>query len=271
MIPKADIVAWRQFAPWVNDAQVEQDLIISRALVAIFQNPILAERLAFRGGTALHKLYFDIPRRYSEDIDLVQIISAPIGQVIDALQDALNGFLGVPKRKQTEQSVTLIYRLESEGPPIVQMRLKVEINTREHFTMEGYQKQPFAVQSRWFKGNCEITTYTLEELLATKLRALYQRRKGRDLFDLWLGLTEGKADAGRIIRIFKHYMENEGQTINSMTYEKNLQEKMKHRGFLTDLSPLLPADTKYDIEMAYLRIRNDLLSKIDDTSDGYNN
>ncbi|HAR49052.1 hypothetical protein ER57_01980 [Smithella sp. SCADC] len=92
MIPKADIVAWRQFAPWVNDAQVEQDLIISRALVAIFQNPVLAELLAFRGGTALHKLYFDIPRRYSEDIDLVQIISSPIGQVIDALQDVLNGF-----------------------------------------------------------------------------------------------------------------------------------------------------------------------------------
>src|SRR5665647_187586 len=86
VIPKADIVAWRQFAPWVNDAQVEQDLIISRAIVAIFQNPVLAERLAFRGGTALHKLYFDIPRRYSEDIDLVQITPAPIGQVIDTLQ-----------------------------------------------------------------------------------------------------------------------------------------------------------------------------------------
>lgn len=264
MIPKADIVAWRKFAPWVNDAQVEQDLIISRALVAIFQNPVLAERLAFRGGTALHKLYFDIPRRYSEDIDLVQIISAPIGQVIDALQDVLNGFLGVPRRKQTEQSVTLIYRLESEGPPVVQMRLKVEINTREHFTVEGYRKHPFAVQSRWFKGNCEITTYTLEELLATKLRALYQRRKGRDLFDLWLGLTEGKADADRIVHIFKHYMENEGQTIDSMNYEKNLQEKMKHRGFLSDIDPLLPADTTYDIEMAFLRIRNDLLRKIDD-------
>jgi predicted nucleotidyltransferase component of viral defense system len=264
VIPKADIVAWRKFAPWVNDAQVEQDLIISRAIVAIFQNPVLAERLAFRGGTALHKLYFDIPRRYSEDIDLVQIISAPIGQVIDLLQDALNGFLGSPRRKQTEQSVTLIYRLESEGPPVVQMRLKVEINTREHFTVEGYQKQPFAVQSRWFKGNCEITTYTLEELLATKLRALYQRRKGRDLFDLWLGITEGKADAERIINIFKHYMENEGQTVDGMNYEKNLQEKMIHRGFLTDLKPLLPADTTYDIEMAFLRIRNDLLLKIDD-------
>ena len=61
MIPKADIVAWLQFAPWVTDAQVEQDLIICRALVTIFQSHFLADRLAFRGGTALHKLYFDIP------------------------------------------------------------------------------------------------------------------------------------------------------------------------------------------------------------------
>ena len=63
MIPQADIVAWRQFAPWVNDAQVEQDLIISRALISIFQSPFLADRLAFQGGTALHKLYFNASRR----------------------------------------------------------------------------------------------------------------------------------------------------------------------------------------------------------------
>ena len=263
MIPKADIVAWRQFAPWVNDAQVEQDLIISRAIVAIFQNPVLAERLAFRGGTALHKLNFNIPRRYSEDIDLVQIIPAPIGQVIDTLQEFLNGFLGVPRRKQTEQSAILTYRMESEGPPLVQMRLKVEINTREHFTVEGYQKRPFAVQSRWFKGDCEITTYTLEELLATKLRALYQRRKGRDLFDLWLGITEGKADADRIILAFKQYMENEGQTVETMLYEKNLQEKLRHRGFLSDMNPLLPADAIYDVKEAYPFVRTEIIDKLD--------
>ncbi len=262
MIPKADIVAWRRFAPWVNDAQVEQDLIISRALVAIFQSPFLAKQLAFRGGTALHKLYFDIPRRYSEDIDLVQIIPAPIGQIIDTLQGLLNGFLGAPRRKQTKQSVILTYRIESEGPPVVQLRLKVEINTREHFVVEGYKKQPFAVQSRWFKGDCEITTYTLEELLATKLRALYQRRKGRDLFDLWLGVTEGKADARTIIRVFKQYMENEGQTVETMYYENNLQEKMRHQGFLSDLNPLLPADTTYNVQDAYYCVRGKIIDNL---------
>lgn len=266
MIPKADIVAWRRFVPWVNDAQVEQDLIISRALVAIFQNPLLAEKLAFRGGTALHKLYFDIPRRYSEDIDLVQISPAPIGQLIDSLQKFLNVFLGTPRRKQTEQSVILSYRMESEGPPIVPMRLKVEINTRGHFSVEGYRKQPFAVQSRWFDGKFDITTYTLEELLATKLRALYQRRKGRDLFDLWLGVSERKADAGRIIHVFKHYMATRGQAVEKMQYEKNLQEKLKHRGFFGDLDPLLPANTPYDVHEAYRFVKSELIDKLEKCS-----
>jgi predicted nucleotidyltransferase component of viral defense system len=261
LIPEDFISEWKNFAPWRETYQVEQDLIICRALVEIFSHPLLAENLAFRGGTALFKLHL-APERYSEDIDLVQVHAGPIGPVMHAIQEKLNSWLGTPKRSRSEGRVTLIYRLVSEEE--VPLKLKIEINTREHFTVEGYQKQPFAVGSRWFNGNCEITTYTLEELLATKLRALYQRRKGRDLFDLWLGLTEAKADAERIVHIFKHYMENEGQTVDGMNYEKNLQEKMIHRGFLTDLNPLLPADTTYDIEMAFRRIRNDLLRKIDD-------
>ena len=114
------------------------------------------------------------------------------------------------------------------------MRLKVEINTREHFAMKGFQKHPFAVDSRWFSGKADIVTFTLEELLATKLRALYQRRKGRDLFDLWLGLTEGGADAVQIVTLFKKYMAVEGQTIDARIYEANMLDKMKHAGFLSD-------------------------------------
>ena len=117
MIPKADIVGWRRFAPWISDAQVEQDLIMSRALVAIFQDKLIAKETAFRGGTALHKLYLNPARRYSEDIDLVQITSGPIGPFSDALQGVLNPFLGEPRRKQAEGGFTLTYRVESEGPP----------------------------------------------------------------------------------------------------------------------------------------------------------
>ena len=262
MIPKADIVAWRHNAPWVSDAQVEQDLVMSRALVAIFAYAGLAEKLAFRGGTALHKLYLKPARRYSEDIDLVQVEAEPIGMVLDKLQEALKEFLGEskPKRKQTEDSVTLTYRMESEGPPIVPVRLKVEINTREHFTVKELQQHPFTIQSRWFSGSCYIITFTIEELLATKVRALYQRRKGRDLFDLWLGLTEGRADASAVVAIFKQYMVAEGQRVDARSYEKNMQDKMKHAGFLSDLNPLVAPNIQYDAHEAFLLIRRKIIA-----------
>ena len=79
MIPRDYITEWRAHAPWVQDIQVEQDLIICRALVSIFSHPLLAKGLAFRGGTALYKLYLKPAARYSEDIDLVQITAEPQG------------------------------------------------------------------------------------------------------------------------------------------------------------------------------------------------
>ena len=53
MINRTAITQWNKIVPWNDNAQVEQDLIISRALVAIFSDEFLASQLAFRGGTAL--------------------------------------------------------------------------------------------------------------------------------------------------------------------------------------------------------------------------
>jgi len=73
LIPRAHVTAWRASAPWPTDAQIEQDLVLSRALVEMFSRLAVAETVAFRGGSALHKLFLKQPGRYSEDIDLVQI------------------------------------------------------------------------------------------------------------------------------------------------------------------------------------------------------
>ena len=86
MIPRAHVTAWRSRAPWPTDAQVEQDLVLSRALVELYRNPSVVQAVAFRGGTVLHKLFFSTPGRYSEDIDLVQIASGAIGPILDAIR-----------------------------------------------------------------------------------------------------------------------------------------------------------------------------------------
>ncbi|MBI5510427.1 MAG: nucleotidyl transferase AbiEii/AbiGii toxin family protein [Deltaproteobacteria bacterium] len=173
MIPRAHITAWRARAPWPLDTQVEQDLVLSRALIDIFSEPVLNKALAFRGGTALHKLYFDPPGRYSEDIDLVQVEAGPAGGLMSALHGCLNPWLGKPKTKQGAGRITYYYRFDSESLPVTPMRLKVEINTREHFTVLGLVQKEVVVDSRWFTGRAAVTTYAIEELLGTKLRALY--------------------------------------------------------------------------------------------------
>ena len=159
MISSAYIKEWRGKAPWPRSDQVEQDMIICRALVEIFNHPVLSENLAFRGGTALFKLYLS-PVRYSEDIDLVQVHPGPIGPIMNVLQEKLNPWLGIPKRKQTEGGVTLTYRMMSEeGIPL---KLKVEINSREHFTVLGYERKNLDMQSRWFSGKATILTTSLK-------------------------------------------------------------------------------------------------------------
>ena len=145
MIPRDYITAWRAHAPWVQDFQVEQDLVICRALVALFSNPALARELAFRGGTALYKLYLKPAARYSEDIDLVQVSAAPAGPLMDAVRDVLNPWLGTPQWKQTEGRVTFNYRFNSEDAPPLRLRLKVEINSREHFSVSSRPSQPAPV------------------------------------------------------------------------------------------------------------------------------
>jgi predicted nucleotidyltransferase component of viral defense system len=258
LIPLDFITEWRLKAPWPQNYQVEQDLVICRALVEIFNRPLLADNLAFRGGTALFKLHMP-SARYSEDIDLVQIKAGPIGQVIDELRDALDSWLGEPKRSRSDGRVTLIYRFASEDN--LPLRLKVEINSREHFSSHGFQRHPFVVHSRWFSGNAEIPTYCLDELLGTKLRALYQRKKGRDLFDLWYAFNHANPgpDAKRVIESFLVYMEHGGHRISRALFEQNLLEKKTSPQFASDIEPLLTIDGSWDFDGAFDHVMDSLI------------
>ncbi|MBK9131265.1 MAG: nucleotidyl transferase AbiEii/AbiGii toxin family protein [Gammaproteobacteria bacterium] len=258
MIPRDFITEWRAVAPWVDDAQVEQDLVISRALVNIFSHSLLKAELAFRGGTALYKLHLGASR-YSEDIDLVQIRPGPAGPIMDAIHSILDPWLGDPRRKQSEGNVTLTYRFDSEGTPTIPLRLKVEINTREHFSVYGFHQIPFTVSSRWFSGNCQINTYALDELLGTKLRALYQRKKGRDLFDLDTALGNPEVDPQRVIDVFLQYMAHGGHHITRTIFEKNLEDKLQDARFTADISALLSGTRSWDIHVAAERVTEKLV------------
>lgn len=263
MIPRAHVTAWRAHAPWASDAQVEQDLVLSRAIVELFRHPLLGSTLLFRGGTALHKVVLAPAARYSEDIDLVQAKQGAIGPVMSALRETLDPWLGKPKREQTASAVRFIYRFQSEAPPTTPLRLKIEINTREHLHVLPLAERTFAVENPWFTARAGVRTYALEELLGTKLRALYQRKKGRDLFDLATTLARVPSiDTGTIARCFGAYLAAAGQRVSRAEFEENLAAKLSDQAFTRDISPLLVAgaDAAYDAADAGLRVGREILS-----------
>ena len=261
MIPKAYITEWSKNAPWVNNYQVEQDLIIERALVELFSNTELSSQLAFRGGTALHKLYLKPQARYSEDIDLVQLEAGEIGSLLTLIRERLS-FLGKANYNLSAHNATLIFRFESEYEPVVRLKLKVEINTREHFNVFNTLDIEHNLVSTYHSGNCIIKTYTVEELLGTKLRALYQRKKGRDLFDLWYANEKVKPDPKKIIEAFTKYISKENLSITSNDFIDNMEDKIKDKEFIGDISGLLRPGINYNISDAWEYLKNTILSNI---------
>lgn len=259
MIPEFCIIEWRAKAPWNENFQVEQDLIISRVLIELYSNDLIKKNLAFRGGTALNKLFLKPAARYSEDIDLVQLKAQPISETIDVIRDSLN-WLGEPQRKLTERSAKLIYRYMSIDN--IPKKLKIEINTTEHFQLYELEEHKFEINNSWFLGEANIITYNLNELMGTKLRALYQRRKGRDLFDIWVVLKRNMIDTNNTVNTFLKYCAKDDQIITRAIFEKNFYDKVAHKEFEYDIISLLPKNVLWSLDEAIEIVKEQIIKLI---------
>ncbi|MEN6455290.1 MAG: nucleotidyl transferase AbiEii/AbiGii toxin family protein [Prolixibacteraceae bacterium] len=193
---------------------------------------------------------------FSEDIDLVQIKEGSIKPLFERLRERMK-FLGTKRSvKQNANNNTVVYRFESEIPPVVNLRLKIEINCREHFSVLGLKEVKFETASTWFKGNCSLISYELEELLGTKLRALYQRRKGRDLFDLWWAANNQDIDRMKLLRCYNEYMRFVvTKPPTSKQFLQNLDEKINDHEFGHDVNGLLRPEIEYNSEKGYRYIK----------------
>jgi predicted nucleotidyltransferase component of viral defense system len=204
----------------------------------------------------------DPAHRYSEDIDLVQIRAEPIGAALDAIREVLDPWLGNPSWRQSHARVKLTYRIGLGRDSTAQRRIKLEIHTREHEAVYGYHTRVLAVASRWFEGKADVTSYELDELLATKLRALYQRKKGRDLFDLAFARRLADVNPGRVVEGLVRYLEWEGMRISQAEFEANLSAKLLDADFLADILSLVAYGTQYDPAEAAVRVRADFIARL---------
>lgn len=269
LIPTSNILDWKRVVPWTDPSQVEQDLIISRVLVELFSDPFLNEQLRFRGGTALNKLHFPAPFRYSEDIDLVRTTHGPMGPILNGIRDVLKPWLGDARFKQSRISPKLLFRMEAQdSSSSTPLSLKIEINTREIEAYGGSRHISYEVENSWFSGAAMIHTYSREEILATKLRALLQREKGRDLFDLAHALEVfDKLDIERMIEFFVSCTEKSGVSISRAEAERRMFAKINDPDLLNDIIRIVPESyaqrlTDETLSSAFLKVFHGFIEKI---------
>lgn len=257
-----DILAHQQQVPWPNLRQVEQDLLLCRAMTALFDDAFLKTQIAMRGGTLLHKVHLAPASRYSEDIDLVVIGDRPDEHVRKAINRVLLGVLGRPTSSawqavklavrnavKLSKVLRVIYRVPSVADPRgTPLEIVIEANVTERKSYRPISLLPF---SYLFRDEIVATTvngFEIHEMLGTKMRALFQRRRGRDLFDLYWALTEAgtPVNPAEIIELFLYYLQQEGTVATRDEFIGLLQSHLNNRGFLTDMNALLRTGIAYD-------------------------
>ena len=234
MITEADIAHWQQHAPWPTLEQIEQDLVLSRLIVEIANHPLLRNELVFRGGTCLHKVWLDRPWRYSEDLDYVRRSAGGVGEILNSIREVA-GTVGFD-RVQTDVRRYPKVRLDTTFVRGGRMRIKIELNTFERTPARPTVTRALNVDSPWFSGTADVPTFALEEMVATKIRALFQRAKGRDLFDLWLAVTRAGARPTDVAACFDPYRPKSWTVARATA---NLDAKLLNQDFNSDVEHLV--------------------------------
>jgi len=274
-LTRRDVLAHQTAVPWPSQRQVEQDLLLCQTMIALFEDSFLQSQIAMRGGTLLHKVHLAPPARYSEDIDLVVVGDRPEGHIRKALNRVLKGVLGTPKQSVWEdlklairntvkpsRVLRMTYAVPSLTEPGKSLEVVVEANVTERTPYRPVVKIPFEFPFRDSVVRTQVNGYDIHEMLGTKLRALFQRRRGRDLFDLYWALTLAKPPVipAKIIESFQHYLKLEGSVAGQAEFVALLDAHLADRGFCSDMNPLLRVGIAYDPQQAGEYVKTNLLS-----------
>jgi predicted nucleotidyltransferase component of viral defense system len=252
------ITEWGKTHPWPAAEQIEQDLMLSRAIGEIANDDYLGNELVFRGGTALNKLFLGEASRYSEDLDYVRTSTGGISPLTSALT-RIGERIGFKVTTKITRHPKVYWKTVAQNN--LPIRIKIEMNTQERASALPIQSRDFSVDSKWWSGQACVQTYHPAELIATKLRALYQRSKGRDLFDIWVAMTELRLEPDEILTVFSTYRP---ERYSSSLAIANLDEKLKTQTFRIDLKSITSeTPLGYDIDQAAELVKEILLSKMD--------
>lgn len=178
---------------------VEKDYVMGWLLWGIYTNPILAQNLVLKGGNCLRKVYFP-DTRFSDDLDFTtyrldtgQIFHQHLDSLCQTVEEASGIIFDTDrtrvKVKQTpdKESKAIdgrVYFKGFAGDSRVTMRIKFDTSEYEKIVLPLQRHSLIHNYSDVDACQTRIVTYSLEEVLAEKLRSWIQRTRPRDLFDV---------------------------------------------------------------------------------------
>ena len=260
-LTRRDVLAHQMVVPWPTQRQVEQDLLLCRAMAALFNDRFLRTQIAMRGGTLLHKVHLAPASRYSEDIDLVVFGDRPEEHIRKALRRVLVDVVGNPQTSawgtlslairnvvKPSRVLRMTYSVPSISEPGTTLDIVVEANVTERAPHRPIVEIPFEFLFQGAPIKTLLNGYDIHEMLGTKMRALFQRRRGRDLFDLYWALTLANppVDPFTVIESFQHYLRQEGNVAGRAEFVSILESHLADRGFCSDMDQLLRSGATYD-------------------------
>lgn len=182
---------------------VEKDYVLGWLLYGISKSSV-ADRLAFKGGTALSKVYFPDVWRLSEDLDFTALDETTMPEFGEALMKEVPKILADSGRMTVElKRVPFTNRryLQSKfkfAGPIGRGAIKIEVS-KEPFPGKVVAKQ---VPQRFDYPRFSVRAYSLDNVAAEKFRALIERGKIRDYYDAWKLLKVAKLDRESVKELF---------------------------------------------------------------------
>ena len=198
MITKQHIL--ERAAEWrLRPDVVEKDYVLGWLLVGIAQHAELREHWVFKGGTCLKKCYFET-YRFSEDLDFSLSPSAlySADELLRQLKELARhvnevsgielpeGSIVVESKRNKQGQPTFRARIGYRGPLAVPTlpRVLLDLTQNEVIAATPTSRPIFHPYPDDLPEDALVSAYSLEELFAEKTRALHERMRPRDLYDV---------------------------------------------------------------------------------------
>jgi predicted nucleotidyltransferase component of viral defense system len=245
-----DVKVWADEQGLPDLLFAELDYRLVKALEALYSDAFLSERLCMKGGTAINKLFLGATSRLSVDLDFNHLGSKE--EVLKEKRAVRELIVDVLKKQDNSYDVhyerpygltRIKARYKTVGGPV--QNFKIEISHVERFPI----LPPLKKEIKTPDGLANVLTYTLEELTSTKLRAMLERFKGRDIYDLYF-ISQLKSDTTVVRKMFLYYFYKSRKVFNPKVHYKAIQKRYESRNYVDDVTDFVKPTVTFNLREA---------------------